>query len=143
MKIAPTPLLEKKRAAIAEPPIPIMRVKHDTKVAAGVLVKFELKVHPDNEDSTLRHTKKVHRLSSDSTPKETLLWSQDLKSVIDNQRTSTADGKIATLSRIIREDLWAVAEAKCATDGATEDLRSQGYTATVNVLVTKIFPTKR
>ena len=35
MKIAPTPLLEKKRAAAAEPPIPITRVKRDTKVAAG------------------------------------------------------------------------------------------------------------
>jgi len=36
-------------------------------------------------------------LSADSTPKETLLWLQDLKSVINNQHTSTADGKIATL----------------------------------------------
>ncbi len=54
MKIAPTPLLKKKRAAAAEPPIPIMRVKRDTKVAAGDLVKFKLKVHPDNKDSTLK-----------------------------------------------------------------------------------------
>ena len=143
MKIAPTPLLEKKRAAAAEPPIPITRVKRDTKVAAGDLVKFKLsKVHPDNKDSTLKYTKTVHRLSADSTPKETLLWSQDLKLVINNQRTSTADGKIATLSRIVREDLWPVAEAKFAADGATEDLKSQGYTAAVNALVTKIFPTK-
>ena len=142
MKIAPTPLLEKKRAAAAEPPIPITRVKRDTKVAAGDLVKFELKVHPDDDDSTLKYTKTVHRLSADSTPEETLLWSRDLKSVIDNQRTSTADGKIATLSRIVREDLWPVAEAKFAADGATEDLKSQGYTAAVNALITKIFPTK-
>ena len=90
MKIAPTPLLEKKRAAAAEPPIPITRVKRDTKVAAGDLVKFELKVHPNDKDGTLKYTKTVHRLSADSTPKETLLWLQDLKSVIDNQRTSTA-----------------------------------------------------
>ncbi len=53
MKIAPTPLLEKKRAVAAEPPIPFMRVKRDTKVAAGDLAKVELKVHPNNEDSTL------------------------------------------------------------------------------------------
>jgi hypothetical protein len=56
MKIAPTPLLEKKRAAAAEPPIPITRVKRDAKVAAGDLVKFEIKVHPNNEDSTLKYT---------------------------------------------------------------------------------------
>ena len=73
-------------------------------------------------------------------PKETLLWLRDLKSVIDNQRTS--DGKIATLSRIVREELWPEAEAKFAADGATEDLKSQGYTAAVNALITKIFPTK-
>ena len=146
MTIAPTPLLEwpkKKRAAAAEPPIlPITRVKCDTKVAIGDLVKFKLKVHPDNKDSTLKYTKTVHRLSADSTPKETLLWLRDLKSVVDNQRTSTADGKIATLSRIAREELWPVAEAKVAADGATEDLKSQGYTAAVNALITKIFPTK-
>ena len=70
MKIAPTPLLEKKRAAAAEPPIPITRVKRDTKVAAGDLVKFELKVHPNNKDSTLKYTKTVHRLSMDSHPKQ-------------------------------------------------------------------------
>ncbi len=53
-----------------------------------------------------------------------------------------ADGKIATLSRIVREDLWPVAEAKFAADSAAEDLKSQGYTTAVNALVTKIFPTK-
>jgi hypothetical protein len=132
MKIAPTPLLEKKRAAAAEPPILITRVKRETKVAGGDLVKFELKVHPDNKDSTLKYTKTVHWLSTDSTPKETLLWSQDLKSVIDNQRTSTADGKIATLSRIVHADLWPVTEGKFAADDATEEIKSQGYTAADN-----------
>jgi hypothetical protein len=142
MKIAPTPLLEKKRAAAAEPPIHIVRVKRETKVAANDLVKFELKVHPDDEESTLKYTKTVHRLSADSTPEETLLWSRDLKSVLENQRTTTADGKIATLSRIVREDLWPVAEASFAAANATEAQKNRGYTAAVNALVTKIFPTK-
>ena len=119
MKIASTPRLEKKHAAAAKPPIPITRVKRDAKVAASNFVKFKHKVHPNNEDSTLKYTKTVHQLSADSTPEETLLWLQDLKSVIDNQRTSTADGKIATLSRIVCEDLWPVMEAKFAADGAT------------------------
>ncbi len=61
------------------------------------IVEFELKVYPNNKDSTLNYTKTVHWLSADSTAEETLLCSQDLKWVIDNQRTSTADGKIATL----------------------------------------------
>ena len=78
MKIAPNPLLKKKHAAAAEPPIPITRVKRETKVAANDLVKFELKVHPDDEDSTLKYTKTVHRLSADSISKETLLWLHDL-----------------------------------------------------------------
>jgi hypothetical protein len=142
MKVVPTPLLEKKRAAAAEPPIPITRVKRETKVAANDLVKFELQVHPDNEDSTLKYTKTVHRLSADSTPEETLLWSRDLKSVIENQRTTTAEGKIATLSRIVREELWPVAEAQFAASNATEAAKNRGYTAAVNALVTKIFPTK-
>ena len=93
MKVVPTPLLEKKRAAAAEPPIPITRVKRETKVVANDLVKFELQVHPDDSDSTLKYTKTVHRLSADSTLEETLLWLQDLKSVIKNQRTTTAAGK--------------------------------------------------
>ncbi len=46
-----------------------------------------------------------------------LLCSLDLKSVIDNQRTSTPDGKITTLSCIVCEGLWPVAEAKFAPDG--------------------------
>jgi hypothetical protein len=142
MKIAPTPLLKKKRAAAAEPPIPITRVKRETKVAANDLVKFELKIHPDNKDSTLKYTKTVHWLSADSTPKETLLWLHDLKSVIENQRTTTADGKFATLSRIVREDLWPVAEASIAEANASEAVKNQGYTAAINALVTKIFPTK-
>ena len=77
MKVVPTPLLEKKRAAAAEPPISITCVKRETKVVANDLVKFELKVHPDDEDSTLKYTKTVHRLSADSTPEETLLWSRE------------------------------------------------------------------
>ncbi len=52
--IAPTPLLEKKCAAAAKPPIPITRVDHDTKVATSNLVKFELMVHPDNDYSSLK-----------------------------------------------------------------------------------------
>ena len=59
MKIAPTPLLEKKRAAATKPPIPMTRVKRDTKVAACDLIKFELKVHPDDEDSTLKYKKNL------------------------------------------------------------------------------------
>jgi hypothetical protein len=46
MKVVPTPLLEKKRAAAAEPPIPITRVKRETKVVANDLVKFELQGAP-------------------------------------------------------------------------------------------------
>ncbi len=72
-----------------------------------------------------------------------MLWLQDLKSAIDNQRTSTADSKISTLSHIVDEDLWPVAEAKFAADDATEDVKSQGSTATVNALITKIFPTTK
>ena len=142
MKVVPTPLLEKKRAAAAEPPIPITRVKRETKVIANDLVKFELQVHPDDSDSTLKYTKTVHRLSADSTPEETLLWSRDLKSVIENQRTTTAAGKIATLSRIVREDLWPVAEAQLAATNASEAVKNRGYANAVNALVTKIFPTK-
>ena len=142
MKVVPTPLLEKKRAAAAEPPIPITRVKCETKVVANDLVKFELQVHPDDSDSTLKYTKTVHRLSADSTPEETLLWSRDLKSVIENQRTTTAAGKIATLSRIVREDLGPVAEAQLAATNASEAVKNRGYVNAVNALVTKIFPTK-
>ena len=124
MKIAPTKLLLAKRATAAEPPISITRTKREGKLAAGDLVKFELKVHPDADaDSTLKDTKTVTWLSAESTPEETLLWSQDLKSVLDNQRTSTADGKIATLLRIVRDDLWSVAEAKLAAPNATESIK--------------------
>jgi hypothetical protein len=65
-----------------------------------------------------------------------------LKSVLNNQRTSTADGKIATLSRIVRDDLWSVAEAKLAAPNATEAIKCQGNTDAVNALITKIFPTR-
>ncbi len=34
MKVVPTPLLKKKRAAAAKHPIPIMNIKRETKVAA-------------------------------------------------------------------------------------------------------------
>ena len=142
MKTAPTALLEKKRAAAAEPPIPIVRYKRETKIAANDLVKFELKVHPDDDDSTLKYNKTVHRLSADSTPEETLLWSRDLKSVIENQRTTTAAGKVATLSRIVREDLWSVAEAQLADANVSEAAKNWGYNAAVNALITKSFPTK-
>ena len=142
MKIAPTALPEKMRAAAAEPPIPIVRYKRETKIAANDLVKFELKVHPDDEDRTLKYNKTVHRLSADSTPEETLLWSRDLKSVIENQRTTTAAGKDATLSRIVREDLWSVAEAQLADANASKAAKNRGYNAAVNALITKSFPTK-
>ena len=142
MKVVPTPLLKKKRAAAAEPPIPITRVKCETKVVANDLVKFELQVHPDDSNSTLKYTKTVHRLSADSTPEETLLWSRDLKSVIKNQRTTTAAGKITTLSRTVRKDLWPVAEAQLAATNASEAVKNRGYVNAVNALVTKIFPTK-
>ncbi len=62
--------------------------------------------------------------------------------VINNQHTSLADGKIVTLSHIVCEDLWPVAEAKFAADNTTEDLKSQGCTAAVNALIIMIFPTK-
>jgi hypothetical protein len=142
MKIAPTKILLAKRATAAEPPISITRAKREGKLAAGDLVKLELKVHLDDADSTLKYTKTVTWLSAESTPKETLLWLRDLKSVLNNQRTSTADGKIATLLRIVRDDLWSVAEAKLAAPNATESIKCQGYTDAVNTLITKIFPTK-
>ena len=91
-----------------------MREKRKTKVATNNLVMFELQVHPNDEHSTLKNTKTIHWLSADSTPEETLLWLQDFKSVIENQHTTTAEGKIATLSRILREDLLPVAEAQFA-----------------------------
>ncbi len=99
--------------------------------------------HPDDEDrSTLKYAKTVHHLSADSTPKETLLWLRDLQSVINNQCISMADGKIATLSHIASEELWPVVEANFAAEDATEDLKSKGYTAAVNALITKIFLAK-
>ncbi len=148
-KVVPTPLLEKKHAAAAKPPIQITRFKRKTKVALNDLVKFELQVHPDNDDSILKYTKMVHRLSTNSTPEETLLWSRHLlwlrhlKSVIENQQTTTVEqSKIATLSCIVREDLWSVAEAQFAAFSATEAAKNRGYVADVNALVTKFFPTK-
>ncbi len=87
------PLRRRKHAAATKLPIPITRVKHKTKVAASNLTKFEFKDHPHNEDSILKNTKTVHWISADSSPEETLLWSQDQ----DIKRTSTADSKITTL----------------------------------------------
>ncbi len=83
--------------------------------------------------STLKYTKMGHWLRADSTPEETLLWLQDLKLVINNQRTSMADGKIATSSHIICEVLWPITEAEFAKDAnEAEELKSQGYAAVVN-----------
>ncbi len=93
MKVVPALLLEKKRAADAKPPIPlIMCVKRKTKFAAIDLVKFGLKVHPDNEEITLKYTRTIHRLSANSTPAATLLWSRDLMPMFKNQRTAIASG---------------------------------------------------
>ena len=76
MKIAPKKP-EVKRAAVAEPPIPLMRVKREIKVESGNLIKFGMKVHPDDVNSTLKYTKTVARLDLDCTPEQTLLWSQE------------------------------------------------------------------
>jgi hypothetical protein len=142
MKIAPKKP-EMKRAAVAEPPIPLMRVKREIKVESGDLIKFEMKVHPDDVNSTLKYTKTVARLDSDCTPEQTLLWSRDLKSVLENQRITTATGKIATLSRIVKEDLWPIAEAKLnKAANATEAAKTKGYTEAVEALLTKMFPNK-
>ena len=141
MKIAPKNT-EMKRAAVIEPPTPLMRVKRKTKVESGDL-EFEMKVHPNDVNSTLKYTKTVARLDPDCTPEQTLLWSRDLKSVLENQRITTANGKIATLSRIVKEDLWPIAEAKLnKSTNATDVAKTQGYTEAIEALLTKMFPTK-
>ena len=73
MKIAPTKLLLANQAPIAPgPPISITHAKREGKLAAGNLVKFDLKVHLDDTDSTLKYTKNITWLSAQSSPKETL-----------------------------------------------------------------------
>ncbi len=75
-----------------------------SQVAADDLVKFRLKFHSNDKDSSLKYTKMVHLLSADSTPEETLLWLCKLKSVINNQRTSMADDKISTLLQMYKNN---------------------------------------
>ena len=141
MKVVPTPLLEKKRAAATEPPIPIFCVKCETKVVANDLIKFELQVHPDDSNSTLKYTKTVHQLSTDSTPDETCLVAR-LKICYREPAHYDRYGKIATLSCIVCKDLWPVAEAHLAATNASEAVKNRGYVNAVNALVTKIFHTK-
>ena len=141
MKIAPK-TTENNRATVAEPPIPLARIKREIKVESSDLIKFEMKVHPDDAESTLKYTKTVARLSADCTVEQTLLWSRDLKSVIDNQRITTAEGKIATLSRIVKEELWPIAEGKLAAPSATEAAKNRGYIAATEALIAKMFPSK-
>ncbi len=62
--------------------------------------------------------------------------------MIENQQTTTADGKIATLLRIVRADLWPVAQAQLAPTNATETAKDEGDKAASKALITKIFPTK-
>ncbi len=64
------------------------------------------------------------------------------KTLIENQRITTAEGKTTTLLSFVREDLWPVVEAQFTTPNSTKAVKNWGYTAAVNVLVTKIFPTK-
>ena len=58
MKIAPKKP-EMKQAAVAEPPIPLMHVKREIKVESGDLIKFEMKVHPNYVNSTLKYTRQL------------------------------------------------------------------------------------
>ena len=142
MKIAPKNN-EAKWAAVVEPPIPLVRMKREIKIESGDLIKFEMKVHPDDAASTLKYTKTVACLDPNCTPEQTLLWSRDLKTVIDNQRSTTTDGKIATLARIVKKELWPIADSKLnKANNVTEAAETKGYKEAVEALITKMFPGK-
>ena len=123
-------------------PIPLIREKREAKIGPSELVWFEMKTHPDRADCTLKYTKTVGRLTLDYTPEQTLQWQEDLLDVILRQQSTTADAKIATLSRLVRAELWSVAETKIKKGPATEAEKEQGYTAALEAIVTKLFPLK-
>ncbi len=102
-------------------------------------LRLNSKCLPTTKRALWSTQKTVHRLSANSTPEETLFWLRDLKSVIENLRTTTAEGKLATLSRIVCEDLWPVAEAQFATPNATKAAKNWGYTAAVYAIWLRFF----
>ncbi len=80
------------------------------------------------------------RLTFDYTTEQTLQWQEDLLDVILHQQLTMANAKIATLSRLVRAELWSVAETKIKQGPATEAKKGQGHTDALEAIVTKVFP---